>query len=173
MTEPQPSQCPRCDQPLTGTEKACPGCGRPVAKTAGLASLGAKALPCPLCKIPLYPALLDGQEALHCAECEGLGIRRDVMMKLQLQGEKTVQTGAEERNHQTPAFFETRQKPPFLICPLCGKRMEAVKLGNTELDQCEKCGGIWLEGPKLGMLKEIIGPYKFRVSQAKGGTGRR
>ena len=29
-------------------------------------------------------------------------------------------------------------------------------MGRTELDQCEKCGSIWLDGPKLGMLTDIM-----------------
>jgi hypothetical protein len=95
------------------------------------------------------------------------------MMKLQPQGEKQIQIGAEERNHKTPAFFEPRQKPPFLICPFCGKRMEALKLGKTELDQCEKCCGIWLEGPKLETLPDVLGPYKLRVSKPKDVSSRR
>lgn len=173
MPEPVPSKCPRCDQPLTGTEKTCPGCGRPLAKTGGLAGIPAKAVSCPICKIPVYTAGLDGLEVLHCAECGGLGIRREVMMKLQPQGKKTIEIGAEELQHKTPAFFEPRQKPPFLICPFCGKRMQGLKMGKTELDQCEKCDGIWLEGPKLEMLQELIGPYKSRMSRSKGDSGRR
>jgi Zn-finger nucleic acid-binding protein len=172
MSESTLLKCPRCDQPLKGVEPICPGCGRPLAKTTGLAG-ASKEVPCPICKIPLYPATLDAQEVLHCAECGGLGVRRETMMKLQPQGKKVLLPGAEERDHKTPAFFEPRQKPPFLICPFCAKRMEALKLGKTELDQCEKCGGIWLEGPKLEMLPEIIGPYKFRVSQSKKNSGRR
>ena len=172
MVEPTSLKCPRCDKPLNGTEQICPGCGRPLAKTTGLAG-ASKEVPCPICKIPLYPATLDAQEILHCAECEGLGVRRETMMKLQPQGKKEVQIGVEERRHKTPAYFEPRKKPPFLICPFCGKRMETLKLGKTELDQCEKCGGIWLEGPKLETLQEIIGPYKFRVSKSKNDSGRR
>ncbi len=173
MPESAPTQCPRCDRPLNGTEQVCPGCGRPVAKTGGLASIAVKAANCPVCKIPAYTATLDTQEVLHCAECEGMGIRREAMMKLQPQGKKEIQIEAEERNHKTPAFFEPRQKPPFLICPFCSKRMEAIKLGKTELDQCEKCGAIWLEEPKLEIFPDIIGPYKFRVSKSKGDSGRR
>ncbi len=173
MPEPTSAKCPRCDQPLNGTERVCPACRLPLAKTGGLASVSAKTVSCPICKISVYTAALDTQEVLHCAECEGLGIRREVMMKLQPQGKKELQTGTEERNHKTPPFFEPRKKPPFLICPFCGKRMETVKLGKTELDQCEKCGGIWMEGPKLEMLQEIIGPYKFRVSKSKDDSGRR
>ncbi len=173
MPETISPQCPRCDQPLKGTEQTCPGCGRPVAKTAGLAGVPVKAASCPICKIPLYYASLDSQEVLHCAECKGLGLSREVMMKLQPQGDKKIRIGAEERLHKRPAFFEPRQKPPFLICPFCGKRMEAVKLGKSELDKCEKCASLWLEGPKLEMLAEMIGPYKFRISPKKNDLGRR
>ncbi len=173
MPELAPSLCPRCDQPLQGTETICPGCGRPLVKAGGLAAVPVKAVPCPICKIPLYPAGLDDLEVLHCAECAGLGVSREVMMKLRPQGKKSVQTGEKERHHKTPAFFEPRQKPPFLICPFCGKRMEALKLGKTELDQCVKCDGIWLEGSKVEMLPEIIGPYRFRASQSSKGQGRR
>lgn len=172
MNEPNSLKCPRCDHPLNGAEPNCPGCGRPLGKKTGL--VGAlKVAPCPICKIPLYHATLDDQEVLHCAECKGIGIRREAMMKLQSQGNKEVQIGAEERQHKTPAYFEPRQKPPFLICPFCAKRMEALKLGKTELNQCEKCGSLWLEEPKLGTLPEIIGPYKFRISQSKNHSGRR
>src|SRR5258708_25020133 len=128
MIESAPSHCPRCDQPLNGTEKVCPSCRKPLVKTEGLASVGIKGPVCPICKIPVYPATLDSQAILHCAECEGLGVSRKAMMKLQPQGKKEVQIGPEERDHKTPAFFEPRQKPPFLICPFCGKRMEGVKL---------------------------------------------
>ncbi len=170
MPDPSPKTCPRCDQPLTGGEKACPSCRKPLLKTEGLASVGTKAPNCPICKIPVYPAVLDGLEVQHCAECEGLAVKREVMMKLQSLGEKAVQIGPEEHNHKTPAFFEPRTKPPFLICPLCGKRMKALKLGKVELDQCENCDGIWLEGPKVGLLLEIIGPYKSRAAKPKDGS---
>ncbi len=173
MTGFLPPTCPRCDRPLDGTEQICPGCGRALVKTGGLAGFSDKPVPCPICKITLYPAALEGQAVLHCAECDGLGFARGTMMKLQPQGKKVVQIGAEERGHKTPAFFQPRPKPPFLICPFCGKRMEALKLGKTELDQCEKCGAIWLEGAKTEMLPEIIGPYKFRASQSGKDPGRR
>lgn len=163
MPEPVPFKCPRCDQPLNGTEKVCPSCRKPLVKTEGLASVGAKGPICPICKIPVYPATLDGLEIIHCAECGGAGLQREVVMKLQPQGKKEIQKGAEERGHKTPAFFEPRKKPPFLICPFCSKRMEAIKFGKIELDQCEKCAALWLEEPKLGMLQDIIGPYKWKA----------
>ena len=160
---PESSRCPRCDQPLTGAEKVCPSCRKPLVKTEGLASVGAKGPLCPICKISLYPASLDSLEVVHCAECGGVGVPRDGMMKLQPQGKKEIQIGPEERGHKTPSFFEPRKKPPFLICPFCSKRMEAVKFGKIELDICGKCAGLWLEGPKLGLFQDIIGPYKWKA----------
>ena len=157
--------CPRCDEPLEGAEAACPRCKKPLGAAAGLASAPAKALSCPVCKIPAYPSQLDGQEALHCAECEGLGLTRKAMMKLQPQGKKELLKGAEERGHKTPPFFEPRKKPPFLICPFCAKRMKLQKFGKIEVDQCEACDAIWLDGPKFPQLAEFIGPYKWRIAK--------
>jgi Zn-finger nucleic acid-binding protein len=158
--------CPRCGEALQGTEAKCPKCGRPLAAPA-LASTPSKAPACPVCKLAAYAAAIDGQEALHCAECQGLGLRREALMKLQPYGKKELQTGAEERDYRRPPFFEPRKKPPFLICPFCGKRMGPVKLGKTELDQCEKCDALWLEGPKLPQLADLIGPYKSRLSRPR------
>ena len=159
--------CPRCDAPLAGTETACPACKRPLAAGPALASQPQKALACPVCKIPIYAGTLDGQPAWHCAECGGLGIQRESMMKLQPYGKKDTQMGPEERGHKTPPFFEPRKKPPFLICPFCSKRMNKEKLGKAELEQCEKCDALWLERPKIELLNELIGPYKHRIARAK------
>lgn len=160
-----PKHCPRCDAALTGTESACPKCKRPLASPAGLASVPVKVVQCPVCKIPTYSSLLGEQEVSHCAECKGLGLRREAMMKLQPYGTKELQISREERDHKTPPFFEPRKKPPFLICPFCSKRMKPLKLGKTEMESCEKCDALWLEGPKLVLLNELIGPYKWRASK--------
>jgi Zn-finger nucleic acid-binding protein len=134
---------------------------------AGLAGAPGKPVPCPICKLPLFPAQLGGQEMLHCAECKGNAFKREALMKLQPHGEKTLDTGPEARAYKRPPFFEPRKKPPFLICPFCVKRMKETKLGPANVDLCESCQSLWLDGPKLGQLNELIGPYKWRMSKAK------
>lgn len=132
----------------------------------GLASVPAKKVLCPTCKIGLYPATLAGQPLWHCAECDGTAWPRESMMKLRpddTQG-KLVE-GPEEKEHKTPPYFTPRQKPPFLICPLCGKRMKEGKLGQVAVDICEKCTCLWLDGPKLARFSDLLGPYKWKQSK--------
>lgn len=105
--------------------------------------------------------------AIHCAECKGLGVKRESMMKLQAYGPKELAISPEERAYKRPQFFEPRQKPPFLICPFCKKRMKAASLSKAAVDLCEACGAIWLEGDKIEAFNDLLGPYKWKVSKDK------
>ena len=132
-----------------------------------LASTPSPQRQCPICKIAFYPATLAGLELWHCAECEGTAWPRATLMKLRPDDAKLpVQRGEAERAHKTPPYFTPRQKPPFLICPLCGKRMRETKLNNVAVDLCEKCDAMWLDGPKAGQFGVVLGRYKWM--QMKG-----
>jgi Zn-finger nucleic acid-binding protein len=122
---------------------------------------------CPICKISTYEATLVGLPVLHCAECKGMGIARESMMKLQPYGDKEITIGPEEKQHKRPPYFEPRTKPPFLICPFCKKRMKAVIFGKFPADLCEACDTLWLEEGKIPYLNEMLGPYKWKVSKNK------
>jgi Zn-finger nucleic acid-binding protein len=136
-----------------------------------LASVPKKPVNCPVCKLPVYPAEVESHPLLHCAECLGLAMGREAAMKLQPFGPKTVQLSAEERDYKRPPFFEPRARPPFLICPFCGKRMEAVKFGNLKADICESCQGMWLEKHATADLNAVLGPYKRKMMNDKKGSG--
>lgn len=151
--------CPRCNAPLAGERKACPGCGKPFTAPVGL--VGGKAPVCPICKIPAYPAVMAGQEILHCAECEGTAYTREALSKMQPGGRKEIEIGLGEREHQTPPYFEPREKPPFLICPFCKKRMEEKKLAKISVDICTECRALWLDGQKHKFMNDLLGPYKW------------
>jgi len=122
---------------------------------------------CPLCKIPLYEASYAGLPVFHCAECKGMGLKREAMMKLQPFGAKEIEVGPEERGYKRAPYFEPRTKPPFLICPTCKKRMKEMPLAKMTVDLCESCGTLWLEEPKTAHLNEMLGPYKWKVSKEK------
>ncbi len=127
---------------------------------------GARAV-CPLCKLPLYEAVLADLPVFHCAECKGMGLRREVMMKLRPDGPKKIEIGAEERAYKRPPYFEPRAKPPFLICPACKKRMKATTLAKRAVDLCETCGALWLEEPQTESLNDMLAPFKWKVSKEK------
>jgi hypothetical protein len=79
--------------------------------------------------------------------------------------DKAIKLGEEEGKHKTPPYFTPRQKPPFLICPLCGKRMKETKIAGVSVDLCEKCTCMWLDGPKLPKFATLLGPYKWRLTK--------
>jgi hypothetical protein len=96
-----------------------------------------------------------------------MGIKRENMMKIQAYGPKEIVIGLEERGYKRPQLFEPRQKPPFLICPFCKKRMKENVLAKVSVDLCEACGALWLDGSKTELLNDILGPYKWRMSKDK------
>jgi len=133
-----------------------------------LASVPSPPKKCPICKIVFYPATLAGQPLWHCAECGGSAWPRETMMKLRPEDtNQAIVRGEEERTHKTPPYFTPRQKPPFLICPLCGKRMKEDKIAATAVDVCEKCTCLWLDGPKLAKFGDLLGPYKWKQSRGR------
>jgi hypothetical protein len=115
----------------------------------------------------MYPATVGDQALLHCAECGGTAYGRDSLMKLQPHGPKAIELSPDERSCKRPPFFEPRKKPPFLICPLCGKKMKEEKLAGGPVDLCGACNALWLDGPKIERLSELIGPYKWKIANAK------
>ena len=123
---------------------------------------------CPICKITIYPASLAGRELYLCEECHGTAWPRETMMKTQTQeAAQPIQRGPEAEAHKTPPYFTPRQKPPFLICPLCQKRMKEEKLGGGPVDICEKCTCLWLDGPKGKRFPELLGPYKWKAAKGR------
>ena len=134
-------------------------------KPTGLASVPQKKN-CPICKIEFYPATLEGRELFHCAECEGTAWPRETLMKtLPADAAKPMLLGEKEASHKTPPYFTARQKPPFLICPYCQKRMKEQKFGGVAVDVCEKCDALWLDGAKAKRFQDLLSPYKHKMSR--------
>lgn len=128
---------------------------------------------CPVCKLPVYNAKFDGLGAFYCAECNGLAVPRDTMMKMRPGGKKPVEPAPEAADYRKPPFFEKREKPPFLICPFCGKKMETKKFGQMSLEVCEKCSSLWFDPGKELHVNDILGSYKMKMLNAKENGGRR
>lgn len=47
-----------------------------------------------------------------------------------------------------------REPPRELLCPVCRIAMKVKNFGPVEVDQCERCGGVFLD---RGELKELTG----------------
>jgi Zn-finger nucleic acid-binding protein len=165
--------CPRCGEQIPEGKTVCPNCKKIISETKdSLVTRGVKAV-CPVCKIPIYPARLGTYEILHCAECGSTAYKREVLMKMQALEPKQLATGDEEANHITPPYFEKRDKPPFLICPYCGKKMQGKKLGPMQVDICEECRALFLDGEKYKHINDLLGPYKMQAMNEGREGGRR
>ncbi|MFP4467201.1 MAG: zf-TFIIB domain-containing protein [Candidatus Goldiibacteriota bacterium] len=171
MEKTDQKQCRHCSSFIPRAAAVCSFC-RQSQDPAAAADLS-RFSKCPVCKIPIYPAHINGHFVLHCEECEGTAVPKEALMKLQAMETKRIERSPVSGEHIKPPYFEPRSKPPFLICPLCGKKMEEQKFGPLSADKCSKCGSLWLESGKEKHLNEILGPYKSRMLNKSKDTGRR
>lgn len=169
----EPIICPRCGDSVPADKSVCPNCKKILLKAQGLADTGAKLTNCPICKVSIYPGKMGAYDILHCAECGSTAFKREVLMKMQASDPKAIVIGPQEREHVTPPYFEKRDKPPFLICPFCGKKMPAKKLGVMQADMCEECKAVFLDGEKYKHINEILGAYKMSIMNTPPHGGRR
>jgi hypothetical protein len=58
---------------------------------------------------------------------------------------KRTKSGSEQQEPEKPSNY--------MLCPKDGTGLKQEKIGEIEIDICEKCGGIWLD---RGELEEII-----------------
>jgi len=172
MEKTQYIQCPRCGENVPVDKNICPNCKKIFLKT-GPASTPQKLTDCPICKIPIYPGKMNEFDILHCAECGGTAYKREVLMKMRANDEKKLETGEQEKEHQTPPYFEKRDRPPFLICPYCGKKMETKRLGPMQVDVCGECKALFLDGDKYRHINAILGAYKLSMMNDSENSGRR
>ncbi|MBP7791857.1 MAG: zf-TFIIB domain-containing protein [Candidatus Goldbacteria bacterium] len=165
-------QCRFCGEFIDKNTGVCPICRQ---STAADAVLDLRRLPdCPVCKIPIYPAKINGHSVYHCEECEGTAISKETMMKLQPMEPKKLIRSELVKEHVRPPYFEPREKPPFLICPFCRKKMIETKFTNMTVDVCEKCGAVWFDAGKEKHINEILGSYKMkRLKDSEERWGRR
>jgi len=39
-----------------------------------------------------------------------------------------------------------------MLCPMCDQEMDAKNVNDIEIDYCQECGGVWLNGGELEAL---------------------
>ena len=165
--------CPRCGEAVPADKNVCPNCKKIITSQPQTAGVGPKLSNCPVCKLSIYPAKMGKYDILHCAECGSTAYKKEVLMKMQPLDPKKVEVSDMERGHVTPVFFEKREKPPFLICPFCMKKMSAIKLGQMQVDMCEECKAVFLDEGKEKHINDMLGPYKMKLLNNSRDNGRR
>lgn len=106
---------------------------------------------CPVCKDAMVVLELEQVEVDYCTSCEGIWLDSGEL-ELLLETE-------EERNRLTHLFREAEAvKENSHDCPICGKNMKKVEVGEKGkviVDKCKKNHGIWFDKGELIKVVEF------------------
>lgn len=96
---------------------------------------------CPVCKKPLIVVERNKIELDWCPFCKGFWFDADEWQLLGVKDEK-----------YSPFFQEAVRivGEKGRKCPICGKVMEKIKVGDTVLDRCPSLHGVWFDKGELG-----------------------
>ena len=104
---------------------------------------------CPVCKDPMIVLELEQVEIDYCTNCKGIWLDSGEL-ELLLENEQ-------ERKSLFESFKEDlSSKERSYSCPICGKRMSKVFVGEQNqvlIDKCRKDHGLWFD---QGELKSVI-----------------
>ncbi|MEJ2104191.1 MAG: zf-TFIIB domain-containing protein [Ignavibacteriaceae bacterium] len=105
---------------------------------------------CPVCKEPMVVLELDQVEIDFCANCGGIWLdlgELELLLESKTEREKLMSSFKED----------TSTKEKSYPCPICGKRMSKILVGENEkvlVDKCRKEHGIWFDKGELNSVIE-------------------
>jgi Zn-finger nucleic acid-binding protein len=106
---------------------------------------------CPVCNDSMVVLELDQIEIDHCLACGGIWLDAGEL-ELLLETE-------EERSRLVSLFKDAKSvKEKSYSCPICGKRMSKVFVGEENkvlIDKCKKDHGLWFDKGELQKVIEI------------------
>lgn len=136
----------------------CSHCGRfefPQETGDGIVALGEKSTKnCPVCRVALEKALIEGADVRYCQACRGFLCAIDAFGRI--VGKRRALHGPHE---QIAEPFDPEELNRLLRCPGCNGRMAAHPYfggGNAVVDTCEHCGWIWLDAGELAIIERYI-----------------
>ena len=96
---------------------------------------------CPVCGKPLIVVERNKIELDWCPVCRGFWFDADEWRLL----------GVNDEKYNPFAYEAIRMKnEKGRKCPICGKIMEKIKVGDTILDRCPSLHGVWFDKGELG-----------------------
>lgn len=107
---------------------------------------------CPVCKEPMGSLEHEGHRLYRCIGCTGLLLSQETLKDIQKEDDerlKALLMGSEDH----PSAKRGKRK-----CPACGKQMKSVAFewdAGFEVDVCDPCGLIWLDGGEIRMVHEF------------------
>jgi Zn-finger nucleic acid-binding protein len=115
----------------------------------------ADARSCPLCRELLSVGFLDGLPAAACATCRGFLMTNDNFGKL-----VRLRRATGRESDAAVRAIDPVDLRRSLDCPGCGGRMETHPYygpGRVVIDNCPRCGLIWLDAGELKTIEQAPG----------------
>ena len=161
--------CPGCgaDQGPAGDLHSfrCTQCGfqLPAEIADGVAVMGEPvgAL-CPLCRVALVSALIEGETVCHCGQCHGFLAEIETFGVI-----VTKRRALHRRSESRTGPFDLAELQRALTCPNCQQRMDTHPYfggGNAVVDTCEGCGLIWLDAGDLAVIERYV-PHVHQIER--------
>jgi len=106
---------------------------------------------CPVCKNPMMVVEHQQIELDYCLECRGIWFDATELELLFDAFDLGDEFDLEQMTRPAPDHVaEAKRK-----CPICGKRMQKVLLGQDPgvlVDKCPRGHGLWFDGGELGTV---------------------
>jgi Zn-finger nucleic acid-binding protein len=105
---------------------------------------------CPVCRLPLSSAEVEGETVCYCDRCRGFLTPLDAFSRI--VSKRRVRHPSPENNAEP---FDPLDLERVLTCPNCQQHMEAHPYfggGNAVVDTCESCQLIWLDAGELNLI---------------------
>jgi Zn-finger nucleic acid-binding protein len=118
---------------------------------------------CPLCRVPLVSAHIDGETVCSCEHCRGFLAETSTFGLI--VAKRRARHGPDASQ---PAPFDPAELRRVLTCPNCQRRMDAHPYlggGNAVVDTCEGCGLIWLDAGELAVIARYV-PHVPQIEPA-------
>ena len=135
----------------------CDYCGSeavPPSGDDGVLVLGQTSHQCPVCATALSTGSLEQYDLLYCEHCHGMLISMDDFPSLVSSLRSHLAAPA--------AFLAPRSQADaerILHCPKCQREMDDHPFGgggNVNVDTCESCDSIWLDGGELRKIASAV-----------------
>ncbi len=94
---------------------------------------------CPHCGEAMIVLELEGVEIDHCLSCKGTWLDSGELERLCEHGD------VENAGLREPLLHAKRERKCDRRCPRCNWKMDAVKLGEVEMDRCPNQHGLWFD----------------------------
>lgn len=140
-----------------------------------------------MCHIPLKQVTIKNRVQIDvCRSCRGIWFDKDELTEAHDAGhlpgkfmgppnvtrDKIVCQVCNTHNERSRKTCARCQTPLEFLCPVCKQQLEEVEIGNVQIDRCNTCQGVWLDGGELSLLFEEYKQKKhqeFQHARSEGG----